>query len=160
MRKIVVILSLILFLTSCRQAEKVVPQTANLGFCVHTVWNKSEYVLDGVTDENSNLFLSVTEPKELKNLKFSLKGDCVTVGYLDLEKEILLNSFEEDSPLRVVYEGFKSAENIFTENGEYFTEFSFGKENYRFTFTQGGLPLSIKTKDDNLIIFKSIQVLN
>lgn len=163
MRKIVISLGLILLLTSCRQAEEVVPQTANLGFCVHTVWNKTEYILDGVTDENSNLSLSVTEPEELKNLKFSLREDCVTVSYLDLEKEIPLNSFEEDSPIRIVYEGFKSAENyenVFTENGEYFTEFSLGKEDYRFTFSQGGLPLGIKTSEDNFIMFKGLQILN
>lgn len=162
MRKIVISLGLILLLTSCRQAEEVIPQTANLGFCVHTVWNKTEYVLDGTTDRNSNLSLSVTAPEQLKSLKFVFSDDSVTVNYLNLEKEIPLKSFEEDSPIRIVYEGFKSAENpenVFTEKGEYFTEFSLGKEDYRFTFTQGGLPLSIKTTKDNLIMFKSMQVL-
>ena len=161
MRKIVICLGLILCLTSCRQAEEVVPQTANLGFCVHTVWNKTEYVLDGETDQNSNLSFSVTEPEELKNLKFFLKDDKVTVRYLDLEKEIPLKSFEEDSPFRVVYEGFKSAENpekVYTENGEYFTEFSLGKEDYRFTFSQGGLPISISTSKENLIMFKGLRI--
>lgn len=162
LRKIVICLGLVLLLTSCRQAEEVIPQTANLGFCVHTVWNKTEYILDGETDQNSNLYFSVTEPEQLKNLKFSLRDDCVTVSYLDLEKEIPLKSFEEDSPLRVVFEGFKSAKNpekVYTENGEYFTEFSLGKEDYRFTFSQGGLPLGIKTSKDNLIMFKGLQVL-
>ena len=162
LRKIIISLGLILLLTSCRQADEVIPQTANLGFCVHTVWNKTEYILDGVTDENSNLSLSVTSPEELENLKFAFKDDSVTVNYLDLEKEIPLKSFEEDSPIKIVYEGFKSAENpenVFTENGEYFTEFSLGKEDYRFTFSQGGLPLSIKTSKDNLIMFKGLQVL-
>ena len=163
LRKIVICLGLILCLTSCRQAEEVVPQTANLGFCVHTVWNKTEYVLDGETDQNSNLSFSVTEPEELKNLKFFLKDDKVTVRYLDLAKEIPLKSFEEDSPLRVVYEGFKSARNpekVYTENGEYFTEFSLGKEDYRFTFSQGGLPISISTSKENLIMFKGLRILN
>lgn len=163
MRKIVISLGLILLLTSCRQAEDVIPQTANLGFCVHTVWNKTEYVLDGVADENSNLFLSVTEPEQLKNLKFSLRDDSVTVNYLDLKKEIPLNSFEEDSPIRVIFEGFKSAENpekVYTENNEYFTEFSLGNTEYRFVFSQGGLPLNIKTSADNLITFKGLQILD
>ena len=163
MRKIVISLGLVLLLTSCRQAEEVIPQTANLRFCVHTVWNKTEYVLDGETDQNSNLYFTVTEPEQLKNLKFSFSDDGVTVTYLDLEKEIPLKSFEEDSPLRVVFEGFKSAKNpekVYTENREYFTEFSLGKEDYRFTFSQGGLPLSIKTTTDNIIMFKSMQVLN
>lgn len=162
MRKIVISLGLVLLLTSCRQAEEVIPQTANLRFCVHTVWNKTEYVLDGETDQNSNLYFTVTEPEQLKNLKFSFSDDGVTVTYLDLEKEIPLKSFEEDSPLRVVYEGFKSARNpekVYTENGEYFTEFSLGKEDYRFTFSQGGLPLGIKTSKDSLIMFKGLQVL-
>ena len=129
MRKIVISLGLVLLLTSCRQAEEVIPQTANLRFCVHTVWNKTQYILDGETDRNSNIYFTVTEPEQLKNLKFSFSDDGVTVTYLDLEKEIPLKSFEEDSPLRVVYEGFKSARNpekVYTENGEYFTEFSLG----------------------------------
>ena len=162
MRKIVISLGLVLLLTSCRQAEEVIPQTANLRFCVHTVWNKTEYVLDGETDQNSNLYFTVTEPEQLKNLKFSFSDDGVTVTYLDLEKEIPLKSLEEDSPLRVVFEGFKSAKNpekVYTENREYFTEFSLGKEDYRFTFSQGGLPLGIKTSKDNLIMFKGLQVL-
>ena len=162
MRKIVISLGLILLLTSCRQAEEVIPQTANLGFCVHTVWNKTEYVLDGTTDRNSNLSLSVTAPEQLKSLKFVFSDDSVTVNYLNLEKEIPLKSFEEDSPLRVVFEGFKSAKNpekVYTENGEYFTEFTLGKEDYRFTFSQGGLPISIKDSKENLIMFKGLQVI-
>jgi hypothetical protein len=162
LRKIVISLGLVLLLTSCRQAEEVIPQTANLRFCVHTVWNKTEYVLDGETDRNSNIYFTVTEPEQLKNLKFLFSDDGVTVTYLDLEKEIPLKSFEEDSPLRVVYEGFMGARNpekVYTENGEYFTEFSLGKEDYRFTFSQGGLPLSIKTSKGNLIMFKGLQVI-
>ncbi len=162
MRKIIICLSLLILLTSCKSAEEIKPKTQNLRFTLHTVWNKTEYILNGETDDISRLFLSVTSPKGLENFKISSDFQSVKINYLDLEKEIPLKAIEEDSPLRVIFEGIKSARTnteMFEKNEEFFTEFSLKSSNYRFVFTESGLPISIKGENNNLIIFKGLQVL-
>lgn len=164
LRKFALLLLLIFFLCGCEDITQAKPETRNLSFTAVTVFENTEYVLSCNTDENSNLHLTVNKPDNIANLKMFFADKNVKIDYLELEKEIPLNSLESASVLRILYEGILKAsktENLLVEDDIYFVPFSLQGENYFFYFGQSGLPLEIKSKDNKLQIFiKGVTILN
>ena len=163
MRKIIIPLIFILILCSCSKNSNVKPVTGNLSFTLQSVLNNNEYIIDAKTDSDSNLSLSFKAPENLKNLKMHIKDYNITVNFMDLEKEIPLKSVEEDSPISIIFEAVNTAlktEKLDFKDNEYLCDFNVKNSDYSFIFSQSGLPLSIKKNDENLILFKSVTVLN
>lgn len=94
----------------------------------------------------------------------NFQDEICQIDYLGLKKELPLDSFEKESVLRIFYEGFSkskyTSELVFQDN-EYFLEYRFNENKYRFYFSQKGLPLSIKGVDNDIeIFFKGVTILN
>ena len=164
MRKLILCLLLILSLCACENKTEAKPEIKNLSFCVATVSQNTEYFLSATTDENSNLHLTVNTPKDIADLKMFFCDKKVNVNYLGLEKEISIDALQADSVFTVLYKGISKAsktENLLIEDDKYFIPFSVENKDYFFYFGQSGLPLEIKSKDNETqIIIKGAAISN
>ncbi len=164
MKKILLTFILICFLCSCSKNVTVKPQTQNLTFDINCTLKKEPYSFLVQSDNNSNLTITIKKPDTLKNFKMNFQDEICQIDYLGLKKELPLDSFEKESVLRIFYEGFSkskyTSELVFQDN-EYFLEYRFNENKYRFYFSQKGLPLSIKGVDnDKEILIKGVTILN
>ena len=162
MKKLLLVLVSFLLLVGCQSVATVKPQTKNLEFTVTTTYKNTEYILYASTDEEANLNLKVKTPESLENLKLVFHEDSTYLEFLDLIKELPLNSIEEESVFRIICEGFKVAQNttkIYTSDDKYFIIFRFDNKNYYLYFGQTGLPLKIEGNNVE-IIFKGVKILN
>ncbi len=164
MKKLLLPFLILCFICSCSENTTVKPQTQSLEFNIECTIKKEKYTFLAQCDNNSNLTLTIKKPKSLENLKISFSNATHKINFLGLEKELPLDSFEKESPIRIFYEGFLkskyTAELVFQDN-EYFLEYRFDDNKYRFYFSQKGLPLSIKgTNNDINILIKGVKILN
>ncbi len=152
-----------LSICGCDTNSTTKPQINNLNFTVHGVIDNTEYMFNATTEDNE-IKLSVVAPKRLENFKLSYKNDSIKFNYLDLEKEIPLKDFEEDSVFKILLLGFENALNseaMSIEDDNYFIKFNVDKAEYKMFFSQSGLPLKIVDKDlKREILFKGITILN
>lgn len=155
---------IICLVCSCSKPTTVKPQTQNLEFNIESSIKKEKYTFLASCDDNSNLTLTIKKPKTLENLKINFSGTTHKIEFLGLEKELPLDSLEKESVLRIFYEGFLkskyTSELVFQDN-EYFLEYRFDDNKYRFYFSQNGLPLSIKGINNDInILIKGVKILN
>lgn len=155
---------IICLVCSCSKPTTVKPQTQNLEFNIESSIKKEKYTFLASCDDNSNLTLTIKKPKTLENLKIYFSGTTHKIEFLGLEKELPLDSLEKESVLRIFYEGFLkskyTSELVFQDN-EYFLEYRFDDNKYRFYFSQNGLPLSIKGINNDInILIKGVKILN
>ncbi len=164
MRKLILFLLLVFSLCACENKTESKPETKNLSFTATTVSENTEYLLSANTDENSGLYLTVENPESMANLKMFFSKETVKINYLDLEKEIPVDSLQTDSVFRILYEGILKAsktENLSVENDKYFIPFSVDDKEYLIYFGQSGLPFEIKSKDNKTqILIKSASISN
>lgn len=164
MRKLILCLLLILSLCACENKTEAKPETKNLSFCVTTVSQNTEYLLSATTDDNAELHLTVENPESITDLKMHFANKKVKINYLDLEKEISTDALQANSVFKILYEGILKAsktESLSIEDDKYFIPFSVENKDYFFYFGQSGLPLEIKSKDNETqIIIKGAAISN
>lgn len=163
MKKVLFPILVLLILCSCNTNTKINPIVKEIKFTAQTLWDSTEYTLDTETDKNLKTTVTVTSPEKIRNLKFIFSGDVVFLYYLDLEHKISLNELSVDSPLRILFEGLKSAskENaVISENGTYYIKFSVDNTEYKLFFSETGLPQKIADNRESNIIFKNVTILN
>ena len=164
MKKLFLPLLILCVVCSCSKTTTVKPQTQNLEFNIECTIKKEKYTLLAHCDNNSNLTLTVKKPKTLENLKITFSDTTCKTEFLGLEKELPLDSLEKESVLRIFYEGFlksKYTSELSFQDDEYFLEYRFSDNKYRFNFSQNGLPLSIKGIGNDInILIKGVKILN
>ena len=163
MKKLLLIITAFcLFLCGCKNETEIKPYLENINFTVHSIFGNTEYILNGFCSEDGRVELSVQSPAEMENIKFCLVEDTVKIYYLDLEKEIPLKNFEENSVLKIVFTGFIEAfkcDSLYFEDNNYIMDFEVDAIDYRMYYSQSGLPLKISSQNENTeIIFEGMSV--
>lgn len=163
-RTLPILLILLIFLCSCKATNRnAKPLVRQIEFTAQTNLDDIPYLFTVKTDSDLNATITVKAPQEIKGLQMIFSPETVKTRFLNIETEIPLSGFSENSPFSTVYQLLLYADEpkneISYQNDHIFSECEIAGKNYRLYYTETGLPLKAESPDKN-ILFKSISILS
>lgn len=133
MKKLLLSIAFLLFLTSCTGTAKTVTPNFSLNSEVSATYMNTEYVFSAVSDENGRLTMKIKKPENLSGLVITGSAEGITASCGDVKTDCK-NGYIPFTQLYKILSFAKSSQPVsVTETGESYTA-EYVQENRKYIF--------------------------
>ncbi len=152
-------LALMLLLCGCSQKGKVEPILSKLSFTADIEYNGENFIFDATLSDNA-LSLVTVEPIEIKGFTLTLDKNASKANFEDVTY-----TFNGDNGLlSILFDiigDVKNKKTLKEDSDNLKVSGKVGECKYTFTFSPGGLPISLAAKSPNLnVFFKNVTIMS
>ncbi len=153
MKKFIVLPLVILLLCGCTSQKQTTVVVKNISFTADITYGEQNYIAD-VTTVDDALNLIVIAPEEIKGFTLNFNKNSVTAQFNGISYTPDINSLPQGAVIQILFQILNDTVgktiDVRNENCQIKGELD-GNE-YVFTFSPSGLPISLKINDINFSI--------